>query len=187
MIRINLVPREILDKEIYRQRVLQATVGASVFGVLLVGLSLSHIYRANRLEKHLVGLQREYDKLAKVVAQVEELERTAGAVRNRLNVITGLLKGRPLYPYFMTDLVGTLPAGVWLTQLSTVTRDSNSLGITTTATANSSDGVSQWLRNLERSGRFEEPKLSGGITIVDRGDIKEHSFSLTMNYRHPDL
>src|SRR2546427_568773 len=79
----------------------------------------------------------------------------------RLGVINGLLKGRPLYPYFMLDLVATMPPGVWVMSVQTTSREANSLGVVIgNALANSSDGVSQWLRNFEASGKFDEPKLS---------------------------
>ena len=188
MIKVNLVPREILDREVQRQRMMQASVAAGVLAFFLVVASAMHWYRAVSFENDLADLNREYDKLAKIVAQVEELERTANAVRTRLGVINGLLKGRPLYPYFMSDLMSTMPSGVWLTSLTTAPKDPNGLAVTLgNATANSSDGVSQWLRNFEAAAaRWDEPKLSA-ISVTEKGDSKEYVFSITTSYKNPNL
>ena len=187
MIKVNLVPRELLDKEVQRQRLVQAGV---VGAVALVGglfVSAAHWYRATKTEGELAVLNGKYDKLAKIVAQVEELEKTANAVKIRLNVINGLLKGRALYPWFMTDLLTTLPPGVWMTSLTTAAKEPNGLTVTIgNATANSSDGVSQWLRNFASSGKFSEPKLSA-IAVTDKGDSKEYSFSIGTEYKNPKL
>ncbi|MBI4423320.1 MAG: PilN domain-containing protein [Elusimicrobia bacterium] len=182
MIRVNLVPRELLDREVQRQRVLQASVVGIAVALVVVGVSVGHWYRASKFEAQLGELNKEYDKLAKIVAQVEELERTANAVRVRLGVIQGLLKGRPLYPYFMADLLTTMPPGVWLTGLTTSQKEPNTLAVTLPATANSSEGVSQWLRNLAETGQWEDPKLSA-ISVSNAADSKTYSFSLTTIYK----
>lgn len=182
MIRVNLVPRELLDREVQRQRLLQASVIGIAVALVVVGVSLGHWYRATKLEGELAELNKEYDKLAKIVAQVEELERTANAVRVRLSVIQGLLKGRPLYPYFMADLLVTLPPGVWVTGLTTAPKEANSLTITLPAVSNSSEGISQWLRNLAATGQWDDPKLSA-ISVADAGDAKKYTFTVTSVYK----
>ncbi|MBI5200112.1 MAG: PilN domain-containing protein [Elusimicrobia bacterium] len=187
MIRVNLVPRELLDKEVQRQRMTQAAVVGAIGLVIVLFLSAAHWYRATKTEGELAELNKKYDKLAKIVAQVEELEKTANAVKIRLGVINGLLKGRALYPWFMTDLQSTLPPGVWMTSLTTAAKEPNGLTVTIgNATANSSDGVSQWLRNFAASGKFAEPKLSA-IAVTDKGDSKEYSFSIGTIYENPRL
>lgn len=187
MIKVNLVPRELLDREVQKQRMAQAAAAAGVLAFVLVILSGVHWYRATKLETELGDLNREYDRLAKVVKQVEELEKTAQAVKTRLDVMNGLLKVRPLYPYFMTDMMATMPPGTWLTSLTTAHKDPNQLTVNLgNAGSNSSDGLTQWLRNIEASGRFEEPKLSG-VQVLDKGDSKEYNFSISTVYKNPKL
>jgi len=186
MIKINLVPRELLDREVQRQRILQSSVAGAVVLFILLTVSALHFLRAKSLEGELAGLNSEYDKLAKVVAKVEELERSANAVRTRLAAITGLQKGRPLYPYFMTDFAKTLPGGVWVKSLNTTSKDNNSLTVTTSASSLQAEAISKWLRGLEQSGRFTDPILSG-ITVSLGTLGKEHTFSVTMTYKHPEL
>lgn len=186
MIKVNLVPKEILDRERRKQHLLQASVAAGVCVALVAAVSLGHLYRANSLEKHLAARNAEYETLKKTVAEVDELEKKAKEVRNRLAVITSLLKGRPLYPFFMEDLARSLPPGVWLTSLNTTTQEGNKVSLTAAAAATSSEAISEWLRALEKSGRFDEGKLTG-ISIVDKAGAKEHDFSVATTYANPNL
>lgn len=183
MIKINLVPRELLAKEAQRIQSTQAVVVVAVVGLVLAGAWYLRWSQANRLEAHLAERQKRLDTLKQIVAEVEQLERTAAAVRTRLGVITDLLKGRALYPYFMADIAHTLPGNVWLSALSTTWKDGNALSINTTAASNGSDGVSDWLRNLEKSGKFSDPVLSA----VSINENKVHNFSIQTTYKNPQL
>ncbi|MCX5788967.1 MAG: PilN domain-containing protein [Elusimicrobia bacterium] len=187
MIRVNLVPSEILDREVQRLRRVQASIIGGLLAVALILLSLLHYWSALSHESQVAELDRKLDKLAKIVAQVEEAERAANAVKVRLNVINGLLKGRPLYPYFMSDLMGTMPPTVWLTSLATAAKDPSGLTVTiTNAVSSTPDGVSQWLRNFETSGKFEEPKLTA-IAVTEKGEAKEYTFTIATSYKNPSL
>lgn len=186
MIKINLVPREILDKEVQRLRAVQAGAAGAVVLVLLLLLSAAHWWRSVSLNNLLTERELEYKKLEEIVKKVEELEHTAQALRSRLQVVTDLLKGRPLYPYFMMDMSSSLPPSVWLKQLETATGTGNQLSVKTQAVSLSSEGISEWMRSLVKSGRFSEPGLSA-ITVSDTGTGKQHNFSLSTSYKHPDL
>ncbi|MFA6029926.1 MAG: PilN domain-containing protein [Elusimicrobiota bacterium] len=179
MIRVNLVPQEILDREVAQLRTKQAAVLGAVLAVILAAVSVLHFWRAVSLESQYKIDKAELDRLQKIVAQVEELERTAAQVRARLNVIVDLMKYRTLYPRFMEDLVKTLPSGVTLTGLSTV-GDQKGLMVTMTCRSLSSDDVAAILRAFEGSDRFKEPVLTGGISISGLGG--ESSFSMTVKY-----
>src|SRR5690349_5170015 len=105
MIKINLVPQDILFQEQQQLRKLQG--GAVAAGAALVVVLISGVqwYRVNRLETRQHEVEKEYkDKWADIGAKLEAKKAAADALRTRLNVITDLLKGRPLYPHFMVDL-----------------------------------------------------------------------------------
>ena len=187
MIKVNLVPSEILDREVQRLRRVQASIAGAVLAAGLILESLMHYWSALSHEAQLAKLDKDLDKLAKIVAQVEEAEAAANAVKVRLNVITGLLKGRPLYPYFMADLMATMPPTVWLTSLTTAAKEPAGLTVNISqAVSSSPEGVSQWLRNFESSGKFEEPKLTA-IAVTEKGDVKEYTFTIATSYRNPSL
>jgi Tfp pilus assembly protein PilN len=181
MIKINLIPKEILDKELQKQQAIQAGLVAGFFLLIVAGFSLGHYYKSARLERQLRESQDRLKKLEAIVAEVEELERTANAVRARLGVIVELVKARPLYPRFMEDLLRSLPSGVWLANLSTQNEGSN-LKISVSAKSISNEDIAQWLRQLESSDRFVEPVL-GPISVSGSGtEARTHTFTLTMKY-----
>src|SRR5882762_7478074 len=119
MIKINLVPSEILAKAQQKHQVFQAAAVGILTLAVVVLVSLGHWVKLKKLESKLAQDNASLKKLEVIVAQVEELEKEAAAVRSRLNVITDLLKGRPLYPYFMSDFVRVVPPGVRVKNLNT--------------------------------------------------------------------
>lgn len=179
MIKINLVPQEILDREQQRLQAIQlSAVGAAVVAVWL-GVTFAHYYRGVQYARELAENEEKFQKLQVVVQQVEQLEATAQAVRTRLNVITDLLKSRPLYPRFMEDLLRVIPAGVWLTNLGTTT-EGETIKVTMGCKAVSTTAIAEWLRALESSDRFSAPLL-GPITIGPEGS----AFSMSAAYKMP--
>ncbi|HAH07979.1 MAG TPA: hypothetical protein DCM05_15885 [Elusimicrobia bacterium] len=183
MIKINLVPQEILDKEIARLRTLQASAGGVAAAILLASISGAHYWRAVSLEKTLKVDKLELDRLQKIVAQVEELEQKATQVRARLNVVVDLMKYRSLYPRFMEDLSQTLPPGVWLTSLTT-SGDQKGLIVNMGCSGVTSESAADALRAFEAGGKFKEPVLQGGITVSagGPGTAAGSSFVLTVRY-----
>ena len=112
MIKVNLVPSEILAKAKHRQLLLQAVVLGGLMGLVLVVVSVGHWYGKHMLEITLAVDEAEFKRLDRVVTQVEELEKAAAAVRSRLSVIENLLLGRAYYPIFMSEFARSVPAGI---------------------------------------------------------------------------
>ena len=91
MIKVNLVPADILAKAQQKQQTLQAAVVGVAMLMLVALVSAGHYYRYNRLNRLMAKDNIELKKLEVIVAKVEELEKTAAAVRARLSVITDLV------------------------------------------------------------------------------------------------
>jgi Tfp pilus assembly protein PilN len=179
MIKINLVPAEILAKAKQRQLKVQATlVGIVLVGVLVL-LSMVHVAKLERLKTKLAKDQDQLKKLEKIVAEVDELEKTVAAVRSRLNVITDLLKGRELYPAFMSDFVRSVPPGVMVRTLNSSGGGSAAtpLKLTISASARSNNDIASWVHGLEDSGKFSDVEL-GDVTQSADG----YGFSLSSKY-----
>ena len=183
MIKVNLVPAEILAKTRQKQRVIQAASAAVLALLALAALSLAHYYKLNRLEAKLATDQAELKKLEVIVAKVEEIEKTSAAVRARLNVINDLLKSRMLYPYFMSDFVRSVPLGVRVRSLTT-TGGGSSVGpikLNLSAESRTNEDIAGWVKRLEDSGRFSAVELVGPVTAVE-GAEKGYTFTLTTTY-----
>ncbi|HVE14373.1 MAG TPA: PilN domain-containing protein [Elusimicrobiota bacterium] len=181
MIKINLIPQEILDRELQRRRTIQFGVAGAAFMVVLALVSLVHYTQAVAREHQLAKEKKDLESLRTIVAQVEQLDQAASAVRSRLGVIQDLLVGRPLYPYFMEDMVATFPPGVWISSLNT-SPDGSGLKVSMAAKAMTQDDVSAWLRTLDSSTKFKEAVM--GAISVDATGVA--SFSMTMKYT-PEL
>lgn len=180
-IRINLVPSEILARAAQKQHVFQAAVVGVILAIFLVIASSAHYFTLARLESVLAYDEGELKKLEVIVAKVEELERTAAAVRSRLGVITDLLKGRPLYAYFMSDLVRTVPLGVRIHALQTQGGGSGAapLKLSMTADARTNEDIAAWVRQMESAGKFSGIEM-GPVTSI--GDEGGYNFTLKATY-----
>src|SRR5262249_42386015 len=132
MIKINLVPHEILAHERQRQRVLQLGVVASASVLLVFGISAWHYRQGVKAAAVLAATDKEYkEKWADIGAKLDKRKADVEALKTRLGVITDLLKGRAMYPHFMVDVGKTMPNDAWVTAIGT-TRDSgkNQLKVT---------------------------------------------------------
>lgn len=182
MIKVNLVPSEILAKSEQKHRALQAGVVGFLLVLLVIGISFLHWFKLERLEKTLAEDAVKLKKLEVIVAKVEQLEREAKAVRDRLAVIETLLKGRSLYPYFMSDFVRSVPLGVRVKTLTTTGGGSaaSPLRLSIAAESRSNEDIAGWVRKMEDSGKFLNVEL-GGVTGTE-GAERVYNFTLTTLY-----
>lgn len=176
MIRINLVPAEILAKARQRQLMIQAAVAGGVLAVVVLVVSVGHWFGLKRLENDFRYKEAKLQKLSAIVAQVEELEKAAAAVRARLGVIEDLLKGRAFYPMFMSEFARTVPAGVRVTSMNT-NYQPGSVKLTISAMATSNEEVAAWIRTLEGNPRFSGVEL-GPIS----GSNRQYGFTVNTTY-----
>ncbi|MDX6770446.1 MAG: PilN domain-containing protein [Elusimicrobiota bacterium] len=178
MIKVNLVPADILAKAAQRQLLLQISVIGALLLLLLTGLSAGHFYGKYRLEQDLAYNEAELKRLSAIVAQVEELEKAAAAVRARLNVIEDLLRGRAFYPIFMSEFARTVPPGVRVTNMRTTSQPASALKLDIAATANTNEDIAAWVRTLETNPRFASVELGP----VSSSGVRGYSFSITTVY-----
>lgn len=178
MIKINLVPQDILDQRAQKQQIVLVGLAAAAIGVVLAGISYSHYNKRNRLELELQDLNAKLAVLQEKVDLVNKIKAETDAVNLRLTAIESLTKVRELYPRFMIDLLKTLPEGVWLAGLTT-TGGGAELGIVMESRARSAEDVSEWLRTLAKPGHFEKSTI-GGITVDSMG---QHVFTMTVRYK----
>lgn len=179
MIKINLVPQEVLDKELQKQRALQVGLAAGLLALGFVGISFSHHRKKVRLEEQLAGLEATLKTFEKEMRLVQALETQAKGLRARLNVVNSLLKSRELYPRFMTELLKTLPSGLWITVID-ARGGGASLTLDVGAAATSPEAIAAWLRALEESKLFGASAL-GPISITGR----THRFNVSVKYTAP--
>lgn len=177
MIKINLVPSELLAKAKQRQLLLQGAVLGSLMALVLVVVSFGHWYGKHTLEITLAADEAELKRLDRVVKQVEELEKAAAAVRARLNVIEDLLLGRAYYPVFMSEFARSVPAGIRVNSMSTSTMTPGTVKLVIAAVANTNEDIAAWVKTLEKNSKFASIEL-GAVTAS--GAV--YSFAMTATY-----
>jgi len=178
MIKVNLVPQEILKKEEQRRQMVLVGIGAGALAVVFAAISFMHFHQSVTLAKDLEEAQAKYKKLEAIVKQVEALEAQARAVKARLKVMQDLDRARPFYPRFMTEFVKMIPNGIALPSFTVRAAGDKKLTITMPATASSIRTVTDWFRSLEDSEIFSGQTLSG-LTFAADGKI---SFTMTTTY-----
>jgi Tfp pilus assembly protein PilN len=177
MIKVNLVPTELLAKARQRQLVLQAAVLGGLMALVLVVVSFGHWYGKHTLEITLAADEAELKRLDRVVKQVEELEKAAAAVRARLNVIEDLLLSRPFYPIFMSEFARSVPPGVRVNSMGTTTASPGTIKLAISAMANSNEDIAAWVKILEKNPKFALIEL-GAVTVSGTS----YNFAMTATY-----
>jgi Tfp pilus assembly protein PilN len=181
MIKINLVPAEILAKARQRQLVIQASAIGLVLSLVLALISVAHWFSLHQLNNDYKYKEAKLQKLSVIVSEVEQLEKSAAAVRARLGVIDSLLKGRAYYPIFMSQFAATVPSGVTVTNVGTAPKkgkEGDTLTLTISAEANSNDDIAAWLRVLGGDTHFSSVELG---PVHAAGKVG-YTFSVTTDY-----
>ena len=184
MIKVNLVPAEILAKARQRQRTAQISLAAGAVVLLILGGSLLFVARLKRLEGQLKVNEAKLAKLSVIVAKVKEAERLADLLKARLKVIDDLDRSRRAYPYMMSDFVRSVPPGVRVQALGTTGGASAPIALKISAEARTNEDIALWVRKLEESGRFSVIEL-GAVTTKVASDATlpdMRGFSLTTTY-----
>jgi len=177
MIKVNLVPIELLARARQRQLVLQAAGVGAIVATVLVLVSLSHWFSLYHLQNDYKYDEAKLNSLKAIVSQVEELEKSSALVHSRLDVIESLLKGRAFYPLFMSEFARTVPSTVRVTNMATSSQASNSVKLTISATAESSDDIATWMRTLQSSANFQNIEL-GAVS----GSGRSYTFTINAVY-----
>ena len=155
MARINLLPwREQLRRE--RQRQFAVVTGAAA---LLAALIVVYVHlHIGRLIEHQESRNRFLnDRIAELdrkIREIRELESTKEKLIARMNVIQSLQRSRPQIVHIFDEMVRTVPDGLYLTAA-----ELRGTTLTLRGVAQSNARVSDYMRRLDASDWFKDPKL----------------------------
>lgn len=99
-------------------------------------------------------LSTQISDLDKQIKEIQELEKVKANLVSRMNVIQQLQESRSATVHFFDEIVNTLPDGIFL---SSVKQSGQSVAIE--GIAESSGRISAYLKNLDSSPWFKDPKL----------------------------
>jgi type IV pilus assembly protein PilN len=181
MTRINLLPwREELRQEQKKQFGVMAVM-TCVLAAAIVGLI--HFQMQSKVDYQLSRNRFMDSQIALVdeeIKEISELQKTRRSLVERMEVIQDLQGSRPSIVHLFTEIVSTVPNGVYLETLSQT--GSNLL---VTGEAESNARVSTYMRNLQASAWMKDPNLTV-IEIEDKTVNRVSSFKLSVKQSSPN-
>ncbi len=181
MTRINLLPwREELRQERQKQfmtlLVLTILLAGAIVGLIHFQINSKIEYQNSRN----AYLKSEISKLDNEIKEIAELQKVRKSLIERMDIIQDLQSSRPSIVHLFTELVTSVPNGVFL---QTLEQKGDTLIITGEAESNAR--VSSYMRNLSNSEWLAEPNLDI-IEIQDKKVTRISSFTLTIKQTSPN-
>ena len=178
---INLLPwREELRQE-QKKQFCVLTFLMTFLAAAIVGLI--HIQMASKIDYQLSRnsfMSNEISKLDEEIAEIRDLKKVRRSLVERMEVIQDLQRSSPSIVHLFTEIVSTVPNGVYLESLT-----QNGSNLLINGEAESNARVSTYMRNLDRSEWLKTPNLS----VIEIEDIKINrisNFTLTVKQTSPD-
>ncbi len=178
---INLLPwREELRQEQKKQfgivTGLMMFLAAAIVGLIHLQMVAKIDYQLSRN----TFMSSEISKLDEEIAEIRELRKVRRSLVESMEVIQDLQRSRPSIVHLFTEIVKTVPNGVYLESL-TQTGDN----LLVNGQAESNARVSTYMRNLDASDWLKAPNLK----VIEIEDIKVNrisTFTLTVKQTSPD-
>lgn len=155
----------------------------ALIGALLLGLlvSLGHNLLLGRTVKNTQAqvdeAQIEVDKLAPIIAEVQQFKNKKAKLENKVDIISQLKANQQGPVQIMDEISRALPELLWLDRMQV----SGEL-ITLSGRAFNTNAVANFLENLDRVPQFQEPVLQDTSQTG-----QTYSFVIRFNFTHnPD-
>ncbi|MBI2070000.1 MAG: hypothetical protein HYT79_05300 [Elusimicrobia bacterium] len=178
MVRINLIPKEYIQKQ---TRAVMVKIGGAVGGVAalaIVGVSMTIYFQSRSLAREVETLEAKVKQLEEIAREVDALEAKKAAILSKNGVVQSLLGGRFDYPKVMEALVMSLPPNqIWFTSVGTAKSAEGGYQLTIQANSVGIQAVIKWLERLEATKGFSGIKL-GSISNSASGS----AFPITLVY-----
>ena len=181
MTRINLLPHREWARQEKKQAFgfslfLMALLAGAIVGLVYFQMNAKIDYQLSRNK----FINDEISKLDKQIAEISDLKKVRRSLLERMEVIQDLQSSRPSIVHLFTEIVATVPNGVFLKTL-----EQTGTNLLVTGEAESNARVSTYMRNLDKSEWLKEPILS----IIEVEDIKVNrisTFILTVKQTSPN-
>ena len=181
MTRINLLPwREELRQEQKKQFAMMAVMTCILAAAIVL---LIHFQMQAKIDYQLSRnsfMTQEIAKVDEEIKEISELQKVRRSLIERMEVIQDLQGSRPSIVHLFTEIVSTVPNGVYLETLS---QTGSNLLINGEAESNAR--VSTYMRNLSASEWLKEPNLTV-IEIEDKTVNRISTFTLTVKQTSPN-
>ncbi|TNF91109.1 MAG: PilN domain-containing protein [Gammaproteobacteria bacterium] len=181
MTTINLLPwreehRQKQKKDFAVMLGMVAVLAAAIVGLIHFQMQAKIDYQLSRN----LFLTNEIKKLDDEIKEIRELQKVRRSLIERMEVIQDLQASRPSIVHLFSEIVSTVPNGVYLESLA---QTGSSLLINGQAESNAR--VSTYMRNLSASEWLKDPNL----TVIEIEDITVNrisTFTLTVKQTSPN-
>ncbi len=153
--RINLLDWRAERREL-RKRQFNGMLGLAFVvsaGIALLGYMITSSQVDHQLERN-DYLRQQIAEVDQKIKEIQELEKVKRNLLARMHVIEELQASRSATVHFFDELVNTLPDGVSLTSVK-----QTGSGVLIEGIAESNARVSAYMKNLDASQWFDDPKL----------------------------
>ena len=179
--RINLLPwreelRQEQKKEFAMMAVMSVVLAGAIFGLVYFQMQSKIDYQLSRNN----FMTSEIKKLDDEIKEIRELQKVRRSLVERMEVIQDLQASRPTIVHLFSEIVSTVPNGVYLESLA---QTGSNLLINGEAESNAR--VSTYMRNLSASEWLKDPNL----TVIEIEDITVNrisTFTLTVKQTSPN-
>ena len=178
---INLLPwraelRQEQKKQFAVMAVMTCVLAAAIVGLIHFQMQAKISYQMSRNR----FVTDEINKVNEEIKEISELQKVRRSLIERMEVIQDLQVSRPSIVHLFTDIVSTVPNGVYLESM--IQTGSN---LELNGQAESNSRVSTYMRNLSASEWLKEPNL----TVIEIEDITVNrisTFTLTVKQTSPN-
>lgn len=180
MAKINLLPWRQAYREEKKREFITILFGVGLLSALCAFIWISSVEAAieNQNSRNKL-LQDEITKLEAQVQEIAEIKKIRADLLARIKVIQDLEGTRPVIVRYFDDFVRCIPDGVFITSMS-----KKGSAITLEGVAESYNRVASFMRKLDESDWFADPKLSSVTAAPSEGE-QASSFRMTVNTSAP--
>ncbi|MDH3635729.1 MAG: PilN domain-containing protein [Gammaproteobacteria bacterium] len=179
--KINLLPwreelRQEQKKEFFMMAFMSIVLAGAIYGLVYFQMQSKIDYQLSRNN----FMTNEIKKLDDEIKEIRELQKVRRSLVERMEVIQDLQASRPSIVHLFSEIVSTVPNGVYLESL---TQTGSNLLINGEAESNAR--VSTYMRNLSASDWLKDPNL----TVIEIEDITVNrisTFTLTVKQTSPN-
>lgn len=180
MAQINLLPWRQAYREEKKREFITILFGVALLSALCAYIWISSVEAAieNQNSRNKL-LQDEIAKLEAQVKEIAEIKKVREDLLARIKVIQDLEGTRPVIVRYFDDFVRCIPDGVFITSMS-----KKGGTITLEGVAESYNRVAAFMRKLDESEWFADPKLFSVAAAPSQGE-QANSFRMTVNTSAP--
>jgi type IV pilus assembly protein PilN len=181
MTEINLLPWREENRQEQKKGFVVMVVMVCVFATAIVGLI--HVQMQGKINYQLSRnsfLSKEISTVDDEIKEIQELQKVRRSLVERMEVIQALQGSRPSIVHLFTEIVSTVPNGVYLQSLA---QTGSNLLIRGEAESNAR--VSTYMRNLQASAWLKDPNLTV-IEIEDKTVNRISTFTLSVKQTSPN-